>query len=174
MSGLLAHVHATHLVTLLIAQLLCYELCYGRSGLSETGTRHEAVAKRLVAERRWRLAMHSQSHPSTIMRDVLACLQHNQVSWKKQAPYNLKCRKAIGRLGALGHAPSTCFVSQKHSMRFSPSSLACSRLCECLHGCLHALQAVDKAEMQELACYLTCPNLPLHACSHTGIYTHTL
>lgn len=33
------------------------------------------------------------------MRDVLNCLQHNQVSWKKQAPYNLKCRKAIGILG---------------------------------------------------------------------------
>ena len=45
------------------------------------------------------------------MRDVLTCLQHNQVSWKKQAPYNLKCRKAIGQLGTLGHAPATFFVS---------------------------------------------------------------
>ena len=68
------------------------------AGVGEGG-RQEAVAKRLVAERRWRLAMHSQSHPSSIMRDVLACLQHNQVSWKKQAPYNLKCRKAVGLLG---------------------------------------------------------------------------
>ncbi|KAL3150535.1 Serine/threonine-protein kinase SIK1 [Trebouxia sp. C0010 RCD-2024] len=53
-------------------------------------------AQRLVAERRWQLAMQSQAHPSSIMREVLACLQQNQVSWKKQAPYNLKCRKAIG------------------------------------------------------------------------------
>lgn len=56
-------------------------------------------AQRVVAERRWRLAMQSQAHPSTIMRDLLACLQLNQVSWKKQAPYNLKCRKAIGLSG---------------------------------------------------------------------------
>ena len=72
----------------------------GCAGVGEGG-RQEAVTKRLVAERRWRLAMHSQSHPSSIMRDVLTCLQHNQVSWKKQAPYNLKCRKAVGLLGNL-------------------------------------------------------------------------
>jgi hypothetical protein len=59
----------------------------------------EGGAQRVVAERRWRLAMQSQAHPSTIMRDLLACLQLNQVSWKKQAPYNLKCRKAIGLSG---------------------------------------------------------------------------
>ena len=59
----------------------------------------EGAAQRVVAERRWRLAMQSQAHPSSIMRDLLACLQLNQVSWKKQAPYNLKCRKAIGLSG---------------------------------------------------------------------------
>lgn len=61
----------------------------------------EGGAQRVVAERRWRLAMQSQAHPSTIMRDLLACLHLNQVSWKKQAPYNLKCRKAIGLSGTL-------------------------------------------------------------------------
>ena len=49
--------------------------------------------------------MQSQAHPSSIMRDVLACLQQNQVSWKKQAPYNLKCRKAIGLAGVTLHYP---------------------------------------------------------------------
>ena len=43
--------------------------------------------------------MQSQAHPSSIMRDLVACLQLNQVAWKKQAPYNLKCRKAIGLSG---------------------------------------------------------------------------
>lgn len=62
-----------------------------------------AQQSRLVAERRWRLAMQSQAHPSSIMRDLLACLQQNQVSWKKQAPYNFKCRKAIGPAGATVH-----------------------------------------------------------------------
>lgn len=62
-----------------------------------------AQQSRLVAERRWRLAMQSQAHPSSIMRDLLACLQQNQVSWKKQAPYNFKCRKAIGPAGVTLH-----------------------------------------------------------------------
>lgn len=66
-------------------------------GVPEVG--NAGPAQRLVAERRWRLAMQSQAHPSSIMRDVLACLQQNQVAWKKQAPYNLKCRKAIGLAG---------------------------------------------------------------------------
>lgn len=65
------------------------------AGMTEA-PRAEGGGERVVAERRWRLAMQSQAHPSSIMRDLLACLQLNQVSWKKQAPYNLKCRKAIG------------------------------------------------------------------------------
>ena len=69
------------------------------AGGAEGGAAGAGPQSRLVAERRWRLAMQSQAHPSSIMRDVLACLQQNQVSWKKQAPYNLKCRKAIGLAG---------------------------------------------------------------------------
>lgn len=68
------------------------------AGMTEA-PRAEGGGERVVAERRWRLAMQSQAHPSSIMRDLLACLQLNQVSWKKQAPYNLKCRKAIGIAG---------------------------------------------------------------------------
>jgi len=68
------------------------------AGVTE-GRVGEGGAQRVVAERRWRLAMQSQAHPSSIMRDLLACLQLNQVAWKKQAPYNLKCRKAIGLSG---------------------------------------------------------------------------
>ena len=73
------------------------------AGVSEVG--NAGPAQRLVAERRWRLAMQSQAHPSSIMREVVACLQQNQVSWKKQAPYNLKCRKAIGLAGTHMLAP---------------------------------------------------------------------
>ena len=71
------------------------------AGGAEGNTAGGPQQTRLVAERRWRLAMQSQAHPSSIMRDVLACLQQNQVSWKKQAPYNLKCRKAIGPAGVI-------------------------------------------------------------------------
>ena len=80
------------------------------AGGAEGSTAAPTQQGRLVAERRWRLAMQSQAHPSSIMRDVLACLQQNQVSWKKQAPYNLKCRKAIGLAGVNPHHPF-CFPS---------------------------------------------------------------
>jgi len=83
---------------------LCQWIIVFVAGITE-GPR-EGPAQRLVAERRWRLAMQSQAHPSSIMRNVLACLQLNQVSWKKQAPYNLKCRKAIGLAGTQCCMPS--------------------------------------------------------------------
>lgn len=96
------------------------------AGILEGSGKTEAVAKRLIAERRWRLAMHSHSHPSSIMRDVLACLQHNQVSWKKQAPYNLKCRKAIG---AGGTNPSCAFLVCGAKLAAPDKFMDISRVC---------------------------------------------
>ena len=55
--------------------------------------------QRMVAERRWRLAMQSRGHPSHVMAEVYRCLESNSVHWKKLGPYNLKCRKSIGLTG---------------------------------------------------------------------------
>eukprot|EP00891_Asterochloris_glomerata_P001387 jgi/Astpho2/1387/Aster-06242 len=62
------------------------------------GTTHESMLpqQRMVAERRWRLAMQSRGHPSHVMAEVYRCLKSNSVHWKKLGPYNLKCRKSIG------------------------------------------------------------------------------
>ena len=55
---------------------------------------------RLVAERRWRLGVHSRGHPHRIIEDLLCSLAAHAVAYKKQAPYNYKCRKVFPALGA--------------------------------------------------------------------------
>lgn len=69
--------------------------------LVAAGTTHESMLpqQRMVAERRWRLAMQSRGHPSHVMAEVYRCLKSNSVHWKKLGPYNLKCRKSIGLTG---------------------------------------------------------------------------
>ena len=69
--------------------------------LVAAGTTHESMLpqQRMVAERRWRLAMQSRGHPSHVMAEVYRCLESNSVHWKKLGPYNLKCRKSIGLTG---------------------------------------------------------------------------
>jgi hypothetical protein len=59
--------------------------------------------QRLVAERRWRLGIHSRSHPSAIVAEVLRGLKHLDIYWKKGGPYNFKCRKELRGLGALSN-----------------------------------------------------------------------
>ena len=49
--------------------------------------------QRLVAERRWRLGVHSRGHPHRIIEDLLRALHTLSVGYKKVAPYNYKCRK---------------------------------------------------------------------------------
>ena len=51
--------------------------------------------QRVHAERRWRLGLHSRGHPSALMAELYRVLQLLGIAWKKLAPYNLKCRKAI-------------------------------------------------------------------------------
>lgn len=51
-------------------------------------------AQRLVAERRWRLGVHSRGHPSAVVAELLRALQGLRVAWKKVGPYNYKCRAA--------------------------------------------------------------------------------
>ncbi|GLI66826.1 hypothetical protein VaNZ11_010801 [Volvox africanus] len=58
--------------------------------------------QRLVAERRWRLGVHSRGHPSALMAELYRVLQLNQVTWKKVAPYALKCRAMIRKLSQSG------------------------------------------------------------------------
>ncbi len=52
-----------------------------------------APGQRLVAERRWRLGVHSRGHPHRIIEDLLRALHTLSVGYKKVAPYNYKCRK---------------------------------------------------------------------------------
>jgi hypothetical protein len=56
-------------------------------------TGQAAPGQRLVAERRWRLGVHSRGHPHRIIEDLLRALHALSVSYKKLAPYNYKCRK---------------------------------------------------------------------------------
>lgn len=59
-----------------------------------------APAQRVVAERRWRLGVHSRGHPHRIIEDLLRALAAHKVAYKKMAPYNYKCRKVYPALGA--------------------------------------------------------------------------
>lgn len=52
-----------------------------------------APQQRVVAERRWRLGVHSRGHPHRIIDELLRALLAHTVSYKKMAPYNFKCRK---------------------------------------------------------------------------------
>mmetsp|Transcript_17046 Transcript_17046/g.51163 ORF Transcript_17046/g.51163 Transcript_17046/m.51163 type:complete len:249 (-) Transcript_17046:1726-2472(-) len=54
-----------------------------------------APQQRLMAERRWRLGVHARGHPSALMAELYRLLQSQGICWKKMAPYNLKCRKAV-------------------------------------------------------------------------------
>jgi hypothetical protein len=63
---------------------------------------------RLVAERRWRLGVHSRGHPHRIMEDLLRGLAAHAVAYKKQAPYNYKCRKLFPALGARAARCCSC------------------------------------------------------------------
>ncbi len=60
--------------------------------------------QRVVAERRWRLGVHSRGHPHRIIEDLLRALAAQKVAYKKMAPYNYKCRKVYP---ALGKTPPT-------------------------------------------------------------------
>ena len=61
--------------------------------------------QRVVAERRWRLGVHSRGHPHRIIEDLLRALTAQRVAYKKTAtPYNYKCRKVYPALG-MPHLP---------------------------------------------------------------------
>lgn len=59
------------------------------------GSSQALTAQRLVAERRWRLGAHARGHPSRLMAELYRALAACGVSWKKVAPYNLKCRAVV-------------------------------------------------------------------------------
>lgn len=65
--------------------------CAGMLFPQNTG--QAAPGQRLVAERRWRLGVHSRGHPHRVIEDLLRALHALSVSYKKLAPYNYKCRK---------------------------------------------------------------------------------
>ncbi len=79
-------------------KLRCFNAAAGMmSGNSSGGP---APAQRVVAERRWRLGVHSRGHPHRIIEDLLRALAAHSVAYKKMAPYNYKCRKVYPALGA--------------------------------------------------------------------------
>lgn len=61
--------------------------------------------QRLVAERRWRLGVHSRGHPHRIIEDLLRALHTLSVGYKKVAPYNYKCRKLYPARGTSCRQP---------------------------------------------------------------------
>lgn len=67
----------------------------GLMSLAQMGSSQALTQQRLVAERKWRLGSHGRGHASTIMAELFRVLQLNQVSWKKVAPYNIKCRRVV-------------------------------------------------------------------------------
>ena len=69
----------------------CALVCAGMLFPQNTG--QAAPGQRLVAERRWRLGVHSRGHPHRIIEDLLSALHALSVGYKKLAPYNYKCRK---------------------------------------------------------------------------------
>lgn len=79
-----------------------------------------AGGQRLVAERRWRLGVHSRGHPHRIIEDLLRALHALAVGYKKVAPYNYKCRKLYPARGE----PRRCIVSS--APRPQCSSQTCS------------------------------------------------
>ncbi|KAL4438213.1 hypothetical protein ABPG77_010574 [Micractinium sp. CCAP 211/92] len=74
------------------------------SGMMATSRSNASLqpAPRLVVERRWRLGLSSRAHPSSIMQELYRTLQYCGVAWKKNGPYNLKCR-AVLRLHPSAH-----------------------------------------------------------------------
>ncbi|EFN56161.1 hypothetical protein CHLNCDRAFT_57611 [Chlorella variabilis] len=73
------------------------------SGMMATSRSNTSLqpAPRLVVERRWRLGLSSRAHPSSIMQassstaELYRTLQYCGVAWKKNGPYNLKCRAML-------------------------------------------------------------------------------
>lgn len=64
-----------------------------------------APGQRVVAERRWRLGVHSRGHPHRIIEDLLRALHALSVGYKKVAPYNYKCRKLYPARGEPCYRP---------------------------------------------------------------------
>eukprot|EP00884_Botryococcus_braunii_P009517 jgi/Botrbrau1/18567/Bobra.0367s0013.1 len=67
----------------------------GIMGPSSTPAPPGGKETRVVAEKRWRLGVHSSNHPSGIMAEVCRTLLMLGVSYKKGGSYNLKCRSAL-------------------------------------------------------------------------------
>ncbi|KAI3426244.1 hypothetical protein D9Q98_008620 [Chlorella vulgaris] len=67
----------------------------GMMTTSRKNSSQQKLAARLVVERRWRLGVSSRAHPSSIMQELYRTLQYCGVAWKKNGPYNLKCRAVL-------------------------------------------------------------------------------
>lgn len=63
-----------------------------------------APAGRVVVERRWRLGLPCRGHPSAIMQELFVLFKAHSVAWKKNTPYNLKCRALVTVHGVMGIA----------------------------------------------------------------------
>ncbi|BDA43258.1 Serine/threonine protein kinase OSK3 [Coccomyxa sp. Obi] len=72
---------------------------YPSAGMMSGGS--GGPGQRVVAERRWRLGVHSRGHPHRIIEDLLRALTAQKVAYKKMAPYNYKCRKVYPALAEI-------------------------------------------------------------------------
>jgi len=57
-----------------------------------SGSQTSLPQQRVIAERRWRLGVHSRQHPSTIMAELYRSLQSLSIAWKKVTPYCVRGR----------------------------------------------------------------------------------
>lgn len=65
------------------------------------------LQQRLVAERKWRLGATIRGAPAAIMAELYRVLQAKGVTWKKVAPYNLRCRTEVRLRLPSGSRPSS-------------------------------------------------------------------
>jgi 5'-AMP-activated protein kinase catalytic alpha subunit len=139
------------------------------SGVMATSRSNTSLqpAPRLVVERRWRLGLCSRAHPSSIMQELYRTLQYCGVFWKKNGPYNLKCRAVLhltppadggsgeggGGAAPNGQAGASGQLTRDHSddsmgvaMEASPAAAGQQQ-----QGALAAALAAEDARMAEAA-----------------------
>lgn len=69
-----------------------------RAGVGPIGSRSTGClqpAPRLVVERRWRLGIGTRGHPGATMQELTRGLGLMGICWKKEGPYNIKCRTEL-------------------------------------------------------------------------------
>jgi len=69
--------------------------------------------QRIIAERRWRLGVHSRQHPSTLMAELYQSLQNLGLTWKRLSPYTVRARYVHTKARSLGLIDSSAISCQQ-------------------------------------------------------------